>query len=130
MMVGIMQKTRIEAGRRRRRMVAEWKAKPVWLVAAACFDRLLRRNRREEALNVNNTKSINEKKKTEPDWQLFDQLLHYSNHNSPYGALLGSAVVKRQSGSGSCDWRCGGNEEEGGHLQRFFGYFDHRILLL
>lgn len=129
MMVGIMQKTRIEAGRRRRRTVAEWKAKPVWLVAAACFDRLLRRNRREEALNVNNTKSINEKK-TEPDWQLFDQLLHYSNHNSPYGALLGSAVVKRQSGSGSCDWRCGGNEEEGGHLQRFFGYFDHRILLL
>lgn len=63
MMVGIMQKTRIEAGRRRRRTVAEWKAKPVWLVAAACFDRLLRRNRREEALNVNNTKSINEKKK-------------------------------------------------------------------
>lgn len=44
-----------------------------------------RRNRREEALNVNNTKSINEKK-TEPDWQLFDQLLHYGNHNSPYGA--------------------------------------------
>lgn len=65
MMVGIMQKTRIEAGRRRRTVV-EWKAKPVWLVAAACFDRLLRRNRREEALNVNNTKSINEKK-TEPD---------------------------------------------------------------
>lgn len=47
-----------------------------------------RRNRREEALNVNNTKSINEKK-TEPDWQLFDQLLHYSNHNSPYGAAAG-----------------------------------------
>lgn len=39
MMVGIMQKTRIEAGRRR--TVVEWKAKPVWLVAAACFDRLL-----------------------------------------------------------------------------------------
>lgn len=47
MMVGIMQKkTRIEAGRRR--TVVEWKAKPVWLVAAACFDRLLREETAEK----------------------------------------------------------------------------------
>lgn len=48
MMVGIMQKTRIEAGRRLRSMVVEWKAKPVWLVAAACFDRLLLREETAE----------------------------------------------------------------------------------
>lgn len=62
MMVGIMQKTRIEAGRRRRSGVESQ-------TSLAGRRRLLRsttaarRNRREEALNVNNTKSINEKKK-------------------------------------------------------------------
>lgn len=54
-------------------------ATPVWLVVTACYDSQRckeNENSHEEALNVNNTKSKNEKKYTEPDWQLFDQLLH------------------------------------------------------
>lgn len=88
MMVGIMQK---HESKQAVVVAVVWSGGVESQTSLAGRRRLLRsttaarRNHREEALNVNNTKSINEKK-TEPDWQLFDQLLHYSNHNSPYGA--------------------------------------------
>lgn len=76
MMACSFAKTRIEGGRGGK----ESQTKPVWLVVTACYDSQRckeNENSHEEALNVNNTKSKNEKKKyTEPDWQLFDQLLH------------------------------------------------------
>lgn len=51
----------------------------------------------KEALNVNNTKAKKKNEKTEPDWQLFDQLLHYNYLNSPYGAAgLVGEKTKRQ----------------------------------